>query len=57
MSSEMRHGDKRIFCMLRKNNLRFMLNQRSGTTVQPEDYAGILPPLLHRRISTKPKSD
>jgi hypothetical protein len=31
MSSEMRKDDKLIFCMLRKENLCFMLNQRAGT--------------------------
>jgi hypothetical protein len=41
MSSEMRKDDKLIFCMLRKENLCFMLNQRAGTPVKPEDYEGI----------------
>jgi hypothetical protein len=41
MSSEMRKGDKLIFCMLRKDDLCFMLNQRAGTPVKPEDYEGI----------------
>jgi hypothetical protein len=41
MSSEMRKDDKLIFCMLRKDNLWFMLNQRAGTPVKPEDYDGI----------------
>ena len=41
MSSEMREGDKLIFCMLRKDDLWFMLNQRAGTAVKPEDYEGI----------------
>jgi hypothetical protein len=40
-SSEMRKDDKLIFCMLRKGNLCFMLNQRAGTAVKPEDYEGI----------------
>jgi hypothetical protein len=31
MSSEMRKDDKLIFCVLRKDNLCFMLNQRAGT--------------------------
>ena len=41
MSSEMRRDDKLIFCMLRKDDLCFMLNQRAGTPVKPEDYEGI----------------
>src|SRR3984885_8402911 len=41
MSSEMRKDDKLIFCMLRKDGLYFMLNQRAGTPVKPEDYEGI----------------
>jgi uncharacterized glyoxalase superfamily protein PhnB len=41
MSSEMYREDKLIFCMLRKENLNFMLNQRAGTPVKPEDYNGI----------------
>jgi uncharacterized glyoxalase superfamily protein PhnB len=41
MSSEMRKDDKLIFCMLWKGDLRFMLNQRAGTPVKPEDYEGI----------------
>lgn len=41
MSSEMRNGDKLIFCMLRKDNLWFMLNQRAGNPVKPKDYEGI----------------
>ena len=41
MSSEMRKDDKLIFCMLRKDELFFMLNQRAGTPVKPEDYEGI----------------
>jgi len=40
-SSEMRQGDKLIFCMLRKDNLYFMLNQRAGSLLKPEDYEGI----------------
>jgi hypothetical protein len=40
-SSEMRKGDKLIFCMLRKDDLRFMLNQRVGTPVKPQGYEGI----------------
>jgi hypothetical protein len=41
MSSEMRKDGKVIFCMLRKDGLCFMLNQRAGTPVKPEDYEGI----------------
>jgi uncharacterized glyoxalase superfamily protein PhnB len=41
MSSEMRKGNKLIFCMLRKGNLTFMLNQRAGSPVKPKDYEGI----------------
>jgi uncharacterized glyoxalase superfamily protein PhnB len=41
MSSEMRKDDKLIFCMLRKDNLYFMLNQRAGTPVKPKNYEGI----------------
>jgi uncharacterized glyoxalase superfamily protein PhnB len=40
-SSEMHEGDKLIFCMLRKDDLWFMLNQRAGTTAKSEDYEGI----------------
>jgi uncharacterized glyoxalase superfamily protein PhnB len=40
-SSEMRKDDKLIFCMLRKGDIWFMLNQRAGTPVKPEDYEGI----------------
>jgi hypothetical protein len=41
VSSEMREGDRLIFCMLRKDDLWFMLNQRAGAAVKPEDYEGI----------------
>jgi uncharacterized glyoxalase superfamily protein PhnB len=41
MSSEMCKDDKLTFCMLRKDDLCFMLNQRAGTPVKPEDYEGI----------------
>ena len=37
----MRKDDKLIFCMLRKDELCFMLNQRAWTPVKPEDYEGI----------------
>lgn len=41
ISSEMRDGDRLIFCMLQKEGLWFMLNQRSGNPVKPEDDEGI----------------
>ncbi|HLJ88776.1 MAG TPA: VOC family protein [Candidatus Angelobacter sp.] len=41
MGSEMHRDGKLIFCMLRKDNLCFMLNQRVGTPVKPQDYEGI----------------
>ena len=41
MSSEMRKENKLIFCMLRKGNLCFMLNQRAGTPAKLKDYEGI----------------
>ena len=41
MSPEMRKDDKLIFCMLRKGDIWFMLNQRAGTPVKPKDYEGI----------------
>ena len=41
MGSEMHQDDTLIFCMLRKDDLCFMLNQRAGTPVKPEDYEGI----------------
>src|SRR5882672_2206092 len=41
MSSEMHKDGKLIFCMLRKDDLWFMLNQRAGSPVTPEDYNGI----------------
>jgi uncharacterized glyoxalase superfamily protein PhnB len=41
MSGEMRKDDKLIFCMLRKDGLCFMLNQRAGAWVKPEGYEGI----------------
>jgi hypothetical protein len=33
--------DKLIFCVLREHNLWFMLNQRAGTSVKPENSEGI----------------
>lgn len=41
MTSEMRKDGKLIFCMLKNGGLWFMLNQRAGTPVKPEDYEGI----------------
>jgi hypothetical protein len=41
VTSEMRKGDRLIFCMLQKGNLWFMLNQRAGTPEKPKDYEGI----------------
>jgi hypothetical protein len=40
-SSEMRKYGKLTFCMLRKDNLCFMLDQSAGTPVKPKDYEGI----------------
>ena len=40
-SSEMRKNHKLVFCMLRKGDLYFMLNQRAGNPTKPEDYDGI----------------
>jgi hypothetical protein len=40
-SSEMRRDNRLIFCMLRKGDLWFMLNQRAGTPVKANDYEGI----------------
>jgi uncharacterized glyoxalase superfamily protein PhnB len=39
--SEMREDNKLINCMLHKDDLVFMLNQRPGTTARPDDYHGI----------------
>jgi len=39
--SEIRNGNKLIFCMLAKKDLCFMLNQRAGNAVKPADYNGI----------------
>jgi len=40
-SSEMRKIGKLIFCMLQKDNLWFMLDQRAGIPLKPEDYESI----------------
>jgi Glyoxalase/Bleomycin resistance protein/Dioxygenase superfamily len=41
MDTEMREDGKLIFCMLHKGEMCFMLNQRAGTPVKPENYEGI----------------
>ena len=41
MSSEMHKDGRLIFCMLKKDSLWFMLNQRAGTPVKPDDYESI----------------
>ena len=41
MSSEMRKDGRLIFCMLQNGHLWFMLNQRWGSPVKPENYEGI----------------
>ncbi|HEY1660772.1 MAG TPA: VOC family protein [Candidatus Sulfotelmatobacter sp.] len=40
-TKQMRREDKLTFCMLQKDDLWFMLNQRAGTPVKPENYEGI----------------
>jgi uncharacterized glyoxalase superfamily protein PhnB len=40
-SSEMHKDGKLILCMLQKDNLWFMLNQRAENPVKPSDYEGI----------------
>lgn len=40
-SSEMRKDGKLIFCMLRKDDMWFMLNQRAGNPAKPPGYEGI----------------
>ena len=40
-SSEMHKDGKLILCMLQKDDLWFMLHQRAGTPIKPEDYNGI----------------
>ncbi len=40
-TSEMRDGTRLIFCMLQKDDLSFMLNQRAGDPTEPKDYEGI----------------
>ena len=41
MSKEMHQAGKLMFCMLKKDNLCFMPNQRAGDPAKPEDYEGI----------------
>lgn len=41
MDTEMRAEGRLTCCMLHKGNLCFMLNQRAGIPVKPEDYEGI----------------
>lgn len=41
ISSEMREDDTLIFCMLRKDDMFFMLNRRSGSAIKPKPYEGI----------------
>lgn len=41
MDMEMRAESRLIFCMLHQGDLCFMLNQRAGTTLKPDDYEGI----------------
>lgn len=39
--TQMREEGRLIFCMLHKGDMHFMLNQRAGTPVKPENYEGI----------------
>ena len=41
VTEEMRKNGKLTLCMLQRGNLWFMLNQRAGTPLKPEDYNGI----------------
>jgi catechol 2,3-dioxygenase-like lactoylglutathione lyase family enzyme len=41
VESEMREGERLVFCMLRRGSLCFMLNQRAGTAAKPEGFEGI----------------
>ena len=38
---EMRREGKLIGCMVHNEHIFFWLNQRAGTTIQPEDFEGI----------------
>jgi hypothetical protein len=56
-SSEIRKDDTLIFCMLRKDELCFMLNQRAWTPVKPGRLGGqgyTLKPPSHGRKSGRP---
>jgi hypothetical protein len=50
-SSETRKDDKLIFCMLRKDELCFMLNQRAWTPVEPRRLRGQGYTQHHRAIA------
>ena len=39
--TQMREEGRLLFCMLHKGDMHFMLNQRAGTPVKPENYEGI----------------
>lgn len=39
--SEMLKDGKMIFCMIHNGNIHFMLNQRAGTPIKPENYEGV----------------
>ncbi|HEX4589567.1 MAG TPA: VOC family protein [Gemmataceae bacterium] len=39
--TEMRADGRLVFCMLRKGDLHFMLNQLAGSPAKPDDYEGI----------------
>lgn len=41
VTKEMRKDGKLTLCMLQRGNLWFMVNQRAGTPVTPENYHGI----------------
>jgi hypothetical protein len=41
LESEMREEGRLTFCMLRKDHLCFMLNQRAGSPAAPDGYEGI----------------
>ncbi|HEY3927120.1 MAG TPA: VOC family protein [Candidatus Koribacter sp.] len=41
VTEEMRKDGRLIFCMLQDGGLWFMLNQRAGTPIRPDDYHGI----------------
>ena len=41
VSSELYKDGKLVFCFLNKGDIWFILNQRAGTLIKPEDYNGI----------------